>query len=295
MKSTVHTPLACLCVTLAMMLCGERAIALPFTGVQTRADARFGMPGTGVHDPHTAISETGASLVLSSFAQQGVSTASADAAADLGFLHAQAFATFPEFVLGDASATANASWIDSFTINVPGHTGELAQFHAIGLIDGFLDRTGDGSAGVRIETFVNGANAGQLNATFDARGLKAAGFPLLSLPTTIAISGSFIIGTPFEVRMGLSAGVGARTGDTPGSADSFFRDTVTWGGIDSIKLLGVEVEDFSFLSLSGLDYTKAFVATEPPPAEVSEPSTTSLGFMLGVIAMGAFRYRARTR
>jgi hypothetical protein len=278
MRSTLQLPLISLNVILPALLWSGTAVAAPEvrTDAGASANARFGAPGTGVSDPHSKTSFTGASLVVSSFAQQGASTGSSSAAADLGALHAQAFATFPSFITGDAAGGASASWSDGFTISVPGHAGETATFQVPVILHGTLDSSGDGVASVRVQGFVNSANALFYQATFDHNGLHD-GSGNTSLKNMLTFSGSFIVGTPFQVRMDLVAGVSSLTGDTPGSGDSLFADTAFWGGLSSIKLNGgATITTFTLDSLSGLDYTKSF-------ATVPEPGTALLG--LGGLAL----------
>jgi len=93
---------------------------------------------------------------------------------------------------------------------------------------------------------------------------------------------TFIIGTPFQVSMNLVASVAPLNDAVSGSGDALFRDTLTWGGIDSIRLQGTTINNFIFESLSGLDYTQSFVR-DVPPSSVPEPSSAILllaGIML---------------
>ena len=82
--------------------------------------------------------------------------------------------------------------------------------------------------------------------------------------------------------MNLVASVAPLNDAVSGSGDALFRDTLTWGGIDSIRLQGTTINNFIFESLSGLDYTQSFVR-DVPPSSVPEPSSAILllaGIML---------------
>lgn len=286
MRPTSHRTLAYLSATFAALLLSEAATAAPFvrTDAGAVAVARFGPPGTGDTINHFGSSDTGASLVFSSFAQQGASTGSADAAADLGALHAQAFATFPSsFITSEASGGATASWSDGFTVNIPGHAGEQGVFRGSVVLHGVLDAVGDALAAVNVSSMINGQNALGFRAFFDHNGLHDPnGIPLTALPQVLPFEVTFIIGTPFQVSMNLVASVAPLNDAVSGSGDALFRDTLTWGGIDSIRLQGTTINNFIFESLSGLDYTQSFVR-DVPPSSVPEPSSAILllaGIML---------------
>lgn len=245
--------------------------ALPFvqTQVETSAQARADVNGPSVTDTHAEGSDTAALLVSSSFAQMVPSTASADAIASLGFLRAQAFGTFPSFVEGSASAMARGFWSDNFVVDIPGHTGELAQLTASALVDGFADVVGDGRARIAIAASRDQSIAGGMTEVF-----LESGPQLGQLGPTFQISFFFTVGTPFQFAMSMQLDVD-RAGTGPGAADINFFNTVVWNGISSVTLGGVSVSDFGFSSLSGLDYRESFA--EVPPSPVPEPSS---GFLV---------------
>jgi len=238
------------------------------TQIETNAQARASVNGPSVTDNHGDNSETGALLVTSSFAQMPPSTASADAIASLGFLRAQAFGTFPSFVEGNASAMARSLWSDNFLVNIPGHTGELAQLTASALVDGFADVVGDGRARIIIGAMRDQAIAGGTTEVF-----LESGPQLGQLGPTFNISFFFTVGTPFQFTMSMQLDID-RTGTDPGAADINFFNTVAWNGISSVTLGGTPVSDFDFDSLSGLDYRESFA--EVPASPVPEPGSVFL-------------------
>jgi hypothetical protein len=286
------------CLLASLLLAPTRPAFAQFVQTQVNADAlaRASFAGPAVVDPNGASSDLGGLVSTSSFAQSGPATASADAAAALGFLRGQAFNTFPvnsgATLNNLASATAQASWSDSWTINIPGQIGQVAQFTALAFVDGFIDVVGDARAEVRVTATRNGISLGSTGDTFLADGpLDGNGQELLDV---MLISGSFVVGTPFQFAMTLGVTVDRNPGgDGTGSADVQFGDTVTWGGITGISLGGQTVGAFDFASLSGLDFIDSFVSSEPPTG-VPEPGCIGL-VTAGLLGLATVRRRLHRR
>lgn len=275
------------------------ASAGPFTFVETRVHTRGPIDGGTSHaDTKSQDSDTGASLVQSGFSQTGEWTASADAAAELGFLRGQNFARFPEFTAGDAFSEAMAQWGDLFTIDVAGHTGEEARFTAEAWVHGFVDITGGtdarvtttariGSGPTMSGPSVHVTPAGEFRSGTQADAVADGYF---SFNEPFLIEGFITLGTPFQFVMSMLTEIGRFTAGMPGSGDIQMGNTITWNGITSVTVGGMPVPagQYTFTSGSGLDYRQSFMNTTPP-APVPEPGTMLL--VLGGMAGAGIRRR----
>jgi len=222
-----------------------------------------------VTDSDTLTDPGGQRVSVSGFAQKGPSTATADAVAELGSNRVQIFATYPSLINGDADGSAQSFWRDSFFIDVPGHTGEIAIFHGAAIVHGFVDAVGSAQSSVVVQAQMNGGEIGRFQVVMDPTGVTG------SLPGGIAMfdfQQPFVLGTPFDFSVYLISSVhrfqttfnGPDT--SAGSGDVQFGNTVTWNGITEITLGGAPVNNYTFNSGSGLDYRGSFaVASAPEP------------------------------
>jgi hypothetical protein len=295
-------------VTLVLMLAvwAPAAAAGPVTFVSTHARTR-GPVSTPDHvDNHFKASDTGGLVVESSFSQAGANTASADAAAELGFLRGQTFVAFQPFADGDARAVSEAAWLDDFLVDMAGHTGEQALIQMSAWVHGFVDITGDALATVTVQ-----AQTGSLFQNGPGVIVNPFGEFRPGLPADPVADGHFTFNEPFLIetlitlgtpfRFGLTMVTETRqfTGFGAGSADIQMGSTITWNGITGLSIAGVPVDPnaYTFSSASGLDYRNSFLGRgpsdpDPPAPSVPEPLLSVL--MGGGAALAGLRRRRRS-
>ena len=273
-------------------------LAAPFTAASTSARATSVANGAQA-DLQGDASDIGAGLLFSSFAQAGGATSSADAAADVGLLRAQAFTVYPIESLGDGSADATAFWSDLFTIDIPGHPGEAGLLFASVVIDGFADASGSAQARFNFSAKRDASIIAAITETFRPGGALGSG-----VPGVVEMAISFTEGTPFLFQMGVSVEVGrcsifcsGAESLEPGTVDINFGHTVVWNGVSGIQLgaLTIPTGGFAVTGASGVDYTASFATPSPSQVpEVPEPGTVTL-LLTGLGLIGARCRRSSSR
>jgi len=238
----------------------------------------------------------------------GPSVGDAAAYAQEGLMRAAAFNSRA----GDtsrASASAVATFTDTFTANAPGYAGQQATMKILIEIEGFLDPLGGTDAGFGYSLQVKGIPFqvnNRFNVFYEGADVASGQFPYIQfflfddeyswLPYS-----PFFISTvreiEFELTMGAEIEVIGRleanatsTGADAGSADVNFFHTARWKGVSSLRaadpvsglMVDLPLDQVEMVSGSGADYRYEIV----PEAEGGALA------MLGALVLVA-RSRAR--
>lgn len=107
-----------------------------------------------------------------------------------------------------------------------------------------------------------------------------------------SITQEFVFGTPLQFYNSMWADGVIPTNLYPQTESEFARflvdagNSTYWGGIQSVKIDGVEITDYQLTSDSGTDYSRSFVptSTQPDPTDVPEPATLVL-ISLGLLSL----------
>lgn len=273
------------------------ACLLPLTGMaatlsttQSNFAFIFSLPLGAVRDAQsgggtaaptaTASRDTTASVNGTTFSDQGFAEASTDRLRARGSISATAGPNAVSY-LGQVNASVN----DGFRVDSALYDGQLARVEysldISGTLDAFLD-AGAGTPAIAssIWSLSSGCLAPFQCASTLYRGTTSFNGGLL-MPSGDSVGRlDFVLEIPFGTTVNLLTSLslgyqlvfgvletGAGVEGVTGSAGADFTNTVTWGGISSVKLAdGTVVTDWTTSSGSGFDYGSASVIPLPPAA-----------------------------
>jgi hypothetical protein len=278
---------------LAALLSLLSVSAFPVYASQATATA-----GTSGGFPLRSCSEQSVNALSATASCATPSNAGSTATAQAGVLRLSAS------TVNSAEASSRASFNESLTLNFgtffAGKTGTLfGQF----VVDGSLGGTASGSDKVPNGGGTNLAFQGGIgNANVNTSGsfdfstnpgtaIQNKSFdPYLPIAWTFSVDGDGKAGTNISFNAQIRAGSVAtdyrETSISPvipgyATASANFGNTIYWAGIQSLKIEGNEITNYSISSESGFDYRRGYVA-----AVVSEPETYAM-MLAGLGLMGA--------
>jgi hypothetical protein len=206
-----------------------------------------------------------------------------DADADVG-----AFSARAEYVrtgtdpIDDASTYGRAQFRDTIVLSSPGLEGQSVTIRALAFVNGVLDVTGTGEAGVGLGILVSPGGSSQLLFEECRIGVACFGsfdpYPRF-VSEVVEVSFDVVVGgsVTFGLSLTASAGHSGILIDAPGSALSSFgaAGDVGWGGISGVEQDGTPVPSFTITSESGTDWTQP--VPEPGAASSAAAAALALG------------------
>ena len=288
--------------TLALGLASEAQAAtfIAIASAASRTQYTDGPTNISTVSGGAGVTTASGSLTDSTFEEGAQAASSSSATAGVGAVHASSTAVAASSGCCSSargSSVATASYADSFVLSsstiAPGTFGVLS-FDI--LVDGGADGGGTGPAWAGISYWVARAivNGTVYQTSFEHRATGALGatntgddFGLYTFAANV------VFGQPVSVQLLVDAGAIAQVAPG-GNTAQFSADlshTMSWEGIRSLTVAGIDVTDFTAVSGdTGFDFARGYGADVV--TGVPEPSTWAM-LVLGFVGFGAALRRRR--